>query len=138
MRTFPFVIGVVLTIVSGLLVIGSVAAQDDDQDPVLDHLLIWGGAPTEPAPADPAVLDRLAVASFILAESDIDWEDYGLAGVIARRLEQEGLTTDELSSLYVTDIETRLTYRMLGIVAVVNLLLVAVWRWFTVRAEGKS
>ena len=71
MRTFPFVIGVVLTIVSGLLVIGPVAAQDDDQDPVLDHLLIWGGAPTEPATADPAVLDRLAVASF-LAESDID------------------------------------------------------------------
>ena len=137
MRTFPFVIGVVLTIVSGLLVIGPVAAQDDDQDPVLDHLRIWGGAPTEPATADSAVLDRLAVASF-LAESDIDREDYGLAGVIARRLEQEGLTTDELSSLYVTDIETRLTYRMLGIVAVVNLLLVAVWRWFTVRAEGKS
>ena len=83
------------------------------------------------------MLDRLAVASF-LAESDVDREDYGLAGVIARGLEQEGLTTDELSSLYVTDIETRLTYRMLGIVAVVNLLLVAVWRWFTVRAEGKS
>ena len=137
MRTFPFVIGVVLTIVSGLLVIGPVAAQDDDQDPFLDYLLIWGGAPTEPATADPAVLDRLAVASF-LAESDIDREDYVLAGVIGRRLEQEGLTTDELSSLYVTDIETRLTYRMLGIVAVVNLLLVAVWRWFTVRAEGKS
>ncbi len=136
MRLFPLIIGVLLlAVLSGLLGIGPVAAQDDDQDPVLNHLRDWG--PTAPTPADPAVLDQLAIASF-LADAEIDVDDYRIAAAIAWRLEQEGVATDELSSLYVTGRETRLTYRILGIVAVANLLLFAVWRWSTVRPEGKS
>ena len=135
MRMFPLIIGVLLlAVLSGLLGIGSVAAQDD-QDPFLNHLRDWG--PTAPTPAGTAVLDQLAIASF-LADADIDLDDYRIAAGIARRLEQEGLATEELSSLYVTDREARLTYRILGIVAVANLLLFGVWRWFTVRSEGKS
>ena len=127
-------VGVFLTVLSGLLGIGPVAAQDDDQDPVRNYLRYWES--TEPPTADPSVLNRLAVASF-LAEAEITRENYGLAGAIAQRLEQEGVATDELSSLYVTDREIRLTYRILGIVAVANLLLFALWRVFTVRSEGK-
>ena len=136
MRMFPLIIGVLVTVLPGLLGIGPVAAQDDDQDRVRNNYLKYWES-TEPPTATPAVLDQLAIASF-LADAEIDVDDYRIAAAIARRLEQEGVSTDELSSLYVTDRETRLTYRILGIVAVANLLLFAGWRWITVRSEGKS
>ena len=77
------------------------------------------------------------VAHF-LAESGIDREDYGLASVIARSLKLDGIELTELSAIQAADLETRLMYRTLGIVAVANLLLFAVFGWFMVRAERKQ
>ena len=136
MRAFSLLVGILLTILSGLLVVSPVAAQDDDRDPVLDYLINLGASP--PA-ADPAisVLEHVTVAHF-LAESGIDRADYGLAHAIAQRLKREDIELAELSAIQTADLETRLTYRILSIVAVSNLLMFTVWRWFAVSADGKS
>ena len=136
MRTFLVVNGVALFLsLPTIAATQETPSPDDVDDPFVDFMLTRLSPSENPESASepPSVLDQMVIADY-LANAGIDREQYGLAGAIAQRLAREGIDPAELSRLGTADIETRMTYRMIGIVLITILLLFAAWRRFAVHA----